>query len=239
MSSARLIPLTQGLFALVDSDDHPRLMRYRWQAVRSGKGWYASRGVYDRSAKRSYPLSMHRALLDSPSGVEVDHKNRDGLDNRRSNLRLATRSQNTANSPHRANGMSGYRGVTFQRPYRRWAASIESQGCRIHLGNYATAEEAALAYDKGAREVFGEFAYQNFGGLEVDHVPTDIECTPITDDQIRANAIELKRRFAVMRKANVKPCRQCGKIMVGVQERRTTCSPSCRTALWAARKRED
>ena len=90
----------------------------------------------------------------------VDHINQDPLDNRRQNLRLATRSQNAANLGPYANNTSGYKGVDFNRG--KWRARITQDGVRYFLGTFDTAEDAARAYDQKALELFGEFASLNF-----------------------------------------------------------------------------
>lgn len=93
-------------------------------------------------------------------GFFVDHKDHDGLNNRRSNLRWATQSQNCVNTSKLARGVSGFRGVSKMR--NKWHAAVNVSKKRIHLGTYVTAEEAAKAYDRAAREHFGEFARLNF-----------------------------------------------------------------------------
>lgn len=149
--SLAVISLTNGGVALCDPDDEPMLNGYRWSGYLIYKRMYAMTEV-DR--KRVY---MHRMLL--PEAKEVDHINRDGLDNRRENLRSCTHSQNIANSEFKPN-ISGYRGVSQN--HKRWRAKIKVHGREIYLGNYVTPEEAARVYDEHARLFFGEFAFQNF-----------------------------------------------------------------------------
>ncbi len=145
------VPLGQGQsrFALIDEADAGLVLPHRWNFV-SG---YAA-GVVD--GRR---LAMHRHLLNAPRGMEVDHRNGDGLDNRRANLRLCTRAQNAANLTRHPK--RGYRGV---RPVRdgRWRADIIVGGEQQDLGRFDTAEDAARAYDAAARERFGEFARLHF-----------------------------------------------------------------------------
>jgi hypothetical protein len=112
--------------------------------------------------QRHYPL--HRFVLDAPSGFDVDHINKDKLDNRRFNLRLASRSQNCANSGPRA-GTSLYKGVRWVKERSAWRASI---GFNYHyrtLGDFGDEQSAALAYDRAAYATWGEFAYLNFPEL--------------------------------------------------------------------------
>jgi len=95
-------------------------------------------------------------------GFEVDHEDRNYLNNQRSNLRLATKSQNQANSNLRIDSTSGYKGVTWHVRIMRWQAKIQVRKTRIFLGYFKTPEEAARAYDKAAKRYFGEFANLNF-----------------------------------------------------------------------------
>lgn len=156
------VPLTQGKFALIDDEDAELVGAYRWHAFRIHRCWYAAASVNGRR------LYMHRLITGNVPG-DVDHINHDGLDNRRTNLRTAQRrGLNIANARFRP-GMTGFRGVTMKPSWQRhhvnpYIAQIKVLGKRIALGNYATAEEAAKAYDEAARRHFGEFAITNFSG---------------------------------------------------------------------------
>lgn len=105
---------------------------------------------------------MHRFILDAPHGMEVDHKNGDGLDCRRENMRLATRKQNAFNRKRPSVNTSGFKGVTLVKPTGKWLAQIEVGGKNMHLGTYESKIEAARAYDKAAIKYHGEFARLNF-----------------------------------------------------------------------------
>lgn len=95
-------------------------------------------------------------------GEDAEHKNRKTLDNRRSNLRMANRSQNQANRPRTKRSTSGYKGVSWYKRFGKWQASIQKNGKKRNLGYYFDKIEAAKAYDLAARELFGEFALLNF-----------------------------------------------------------------------------
>lgn len=157
MSDVR-IPLTRGYSAVVDTADADRVVAAGpWCAAPNGRTVYAHRRVV-RSNGIATTEGMHAFL----TGVDrTDHVNGDGLDNRRSNLRRATHGQNMANKVRYRNNTSGFKGVS-RRQNGRWFAQIQCQGNHRHLGYFATAEEAARAYDAAAVEAFGEFARLNF-----------------------------------------------------------------------------
>lgn len=146
------IPLTQGKVALVDDEDYERVSAYKWQANKGSAGyWYGHNDTHGQ---------LHRFVVNAPRELMVDHKNGDGLDCRRENLRLATNAQNQYNAKLRVDNKSGFRGVHWDG--NRWIAQIKSQGRPIYLGRFNTPEAAARAYDTKARELRGEFARTNF-----------------------------------------------------------------------------
>jgi hypothetical protein len=153
-----LIPLTQGLFATVDPEDYPRLIKYKWYAHQDGKKYYAYRTV--PYTKRR--IAMHRQIMNAPKGLIVDHIYGDSLNNRRSNLRICTPAQNSYNRRPWHKSTSGYKGVYWHKYNRRWLGRITKYGKTYHLGSYTDPAEAARAYDKKAAELFGEYAYLNF-----------------------------------------------------------------------------
>ena len=154
----REIPLTQGKVALVDDGDYDLVSRFKWLAAKAPRTWYARRVDYGAGRKKNE--SMHRLILNAPPDKIVDHINGNGLDNRRENLRLATKIQNNCNTRLRRDNRSGYKGV--KRNALRWIARIRIDRKLIHLGSFATKEDAARAYDNAARQHFGEFAKLNF-----------------------------------------------------------------------------
>jgi hypothetical protein len=153
-----LIPLTQGKFAIIDYADRELVLPYKWHL----KNGYAARRRKVADGHGPCVILMHRVLCPVHEGMEVDHRNRDRLDNRRENLRPATSAQNKANGAVISHNTSGYRGVGRTTSGRPWTARIGIGGRVKHLGNFSSREDAALAYDKEARTVFGEFAFQNF-----------------------------------------------------------------------------
>lgn len=155
-SMAKLIPLTHGACALVDDGDYDRLMQHKWFLSRSG---YAIRHVW--TGEKSIAEHMHRVVIGADcNGFDVDHINGDPLDNRRCNLRIATRSQNMANARAHRDG-SGYKGITFDKRRNKYFARICINYKTRFLGYYDTAEEAAEAYNKAAVNTFGVFSKLN------------------------------------------------------------------------------
>jgi len=151
--------MTTGKIAIVDEAYLPLLEGRSWDAfVVKGK-CYAHAIDPGRCG-----ILMHRLLMNAPDGIQVDHKDGNGLNNTRTNLRLATGQQNLRNMrKHR--GKSQYKGVTFvpKCTKRPWTAQISPGDSRCkHLGSFATELEAAKAYDRAAKELFGEFACTNF-----------------------------------------------------------------------------
>ena len=162
---AKLIPLTQDKFAIVDPEDYEQLREYKWYAKKGGNTYYAARGVRifkDGEFIGVRQILMHRVITNAPAGLMVDHINHNGLDNRRSNLRLCTRAQNAQNSRSRQGSSSKYKGVFLEKTSNRYLAHIRHNGKRTKIGRFKNEVDAAKAYDKKAREFFGEFAYLNF-----------------------------------------------------------------------------
>lgn len=163
----RQIPLTLGKVAIVDADDFDELSKYKWFAQRKPqKGFpdyfYACRQERSEGGKgrRQRVVMMHNQIMPPPPGMVVDHRNRNGLDNRKENLRHATNSQNMQNKRYRDKGLP--RGVSKIKISGRFRARIRDNGVLISLGCFDTAEEAARAYDKASLMLHGEFGIRNF-----------------------------------------------------------------------------
>lgn len=152
------IPLTHGYVAIVDAADAEQVSTRAWSARVDGRNVYAVIKVRTPQGSRRL-LGMHTFL--TGHGL-VDHINGNGLDNRRSNLRSATTAENQRNARRRSDNTSGFKGVHWDAAQRRWKAQISVGGKRLSRGRYPTAEDAARAYDRAARELHGEFATLNF-----------------------------------------------------------------------------
>lgn len=153
------IPLTRGLFATVDQSDYEELSHYQWLAIECRPlRFYAG-----RKRPGGGLIYMHRQIMQPEPHTPVDHQNRNTLDNRRSNLRLSSRSSNAANAVS-SRGRSRFKGVSLdpRKKTRLWYARITVHGVTKHLGSFETEVEAAKAYDSAALRLFGEFARLNF-----------------------------------------------------------------------------
>lgn len=157
------ILLGKGLHALVDVADLPKIRGYNWRPRLDSGIWYVKAHI-PGSGKHGAKILLHRLIMDAQPGQKVDHKSGDGLDNRRSNLRLCTNAENARNAaPHRYGKItSQLKGIYFDKQRGKYRVSIQHCGRKINLGRFADERTAALAYDAMARKLFGEFARCNF-----------------------------------------------------------------------------
>lgn len=155
-------PGERALFALVDEQDW-RFAAIAWRALRTESGeFYAYFPIDTGRGGKRYLLYLHREVMAAPKDQRVDHRDGNTLDCRRSNLRLATASQNGGNSRITDRNSSGYKGVIrVPKGQKHWRAYIRHEGGQIWLGAFASPEEAAGAYDSAAFGIFGEYARLN------------------------------------------------------------------------------
>ena len=152
-----------GKFILVDDEDFEKIKQWKWQL---SNRVYACRSKWlkPRKLNKQTTVYMHRFILDFPE-LEVDHINRDKLDNRKCNLRLVSNQQSAFNRKPHKDSKSGYKGVDFHdQKWRKtnWRAQIKINGKNTLIGYFNSSMDAAKAYDKTAKEHFGEYAYLNF-----------------------------------------------------------------------------
>ena len=155
------ISLTQGKTTVIDLEDFEKVRKYKWTTFQYRHSAYAGRSTPKIKGKKD-TMFMHRLILDAHKGREVDHINGDGLDNRRCNIRLCSKSQNQANRKKQLGLSSQYKGVSWHKKDRKWMSSIKLNGKSIYLGEFNREIDAAYIYDDAARKYFGEFANTNF-----------------------------------------------------------------------------
>lgn len=162
----KLIPLTQGQFAQVDDEDFDRLNTKKWQAHRRfNSGTYYAMSNIKVCKNKWKSIKMHRVILGmTDSTILVDHKDFNGLNNQKSNLRIATRSQNAANRKPKPNCTSKFLGVSFHKARYKWRASIQKDKKITSLGYFVSEIDAAKAYNEAAILIHGEFANLNHLG---------------------------------------------------------------------------
>ncbi len=162
MSKIIEVPLSRGYVALIDAEDSEKVLAYKWHVLINKKNPVTT-SIYVIGRIKGRTVYLHRFIMDAPKNLQVDHINHNGLDNRRANLRLATPSQNQYNRIH-TNTKTGFRGVKLCRTSKTapFYAGIRSENRYYNLGSFKTREEAAIAYDRKAIELHGEFAVLNF-----------------------------------------------------------------------------
>lgn len=153
----RKIKLTQNKYTLIDNNWFDYLSSWSWYF----DGRYAVREARDSEGVGRKLVYMHRVVMGDPyntNGLEVDHKDSNGLDNRNKNLRWATRAENCRNKVIRSCNTSGYVGVSFHKGMKKWRARIWVNKVEIIIGYFISKDDAALAYNDSALKYFGKFA---------------------------------------------------------------------------------
>jgi len=157
----RKIYLGQNEWTLLDQKDYYRFANIKWSLGGHKKNFYAMGGIRNKDGEFEI-VRLHRAIMKPPKRRVVDHRNGDGLDNRRENLRIATKAQNAFNNRKRKNTTSRFIGVYFKKSSGLWVACIWYRKRRIWLGYFESEIEAARAYDRAALKYRKEFARLNF-----------------------------------------------------------------------------
>ena len=152
------IQLTQGKVALVDDEDFDRVSQFKWFADKHNHSFYACRKGCRVNGKQK-TISMHGFIL---NGKWIDHRDGDGLNNQKSNLRFCNNQQNQMNTRPQINNSSKYKGVYYFKRDNRFKSQVWFNGKSYYVGTFDSEIEAAKAYDKKALELFGEFARLNF-----------------------------------------------------------------------------
>lgn len=147
------IPLSRNQIALIDKEDLKKIKDYGWYARfdRIGKTFYAITRTHGTN------IIMHRLILDADDSTVIDHADHNGLNNRKSNIRICTQSQNCMNKKTQSNNSSGYKGVSFHKRKNKYQATIMINRKQIYLGSFNTAIEASEVYQAAAKRLFGKF----------------------------------------------------------------------------------
>lgn len=162
----KIIKLSNGGDCIVDDEDFDFLNKWKWYRHNNGYAFrcttkYLGGGRKNRKIKSS-SMRMHRVIMNAPIGLDVDHVNKNRLDNRRCNLRICSRSQNLCHSIMHNNNTSGYRGVSYYKSRNKFEAYVDFGKKRKKIGYFDSAIDAAIARDKVAKDIQGEFATLNF-----------------------------------------------------------------------------
>ena len=149
----------KGYDVLIDEEDYDKVMSITWTAsiIDRDHPHIYFRCFTRKNGKFGIKYFLHRMLINAPKDMHVDHINRNTLDNRKSNLRLCTFTENMRNRPKYATNTTGYRGVTYHKRDKMYQAQIKVNGKRLFLGYFTTAEEAHEAYKEASRLYHGDF----------------------------------------------------------------------------------
>jgi hypothetical protein len=152
------IELTHDKFAIVDDEDYDKLNQWDWYALVKNTSYaVAVRNTWSKTEKKGILFTMHRVIMNCPKDKMIDHKDGNGLNNQKSNLRICTNGQNQGNRKLNSNNKSGIKGVSWHKRDRKWQASIRVGKKRKHLGVFLDKLEAKRIYEKAAKQHFGEF----------------------------------------------------------------------------------
>jgi hypothetical protein len=149
------VTLTQGYEAIIDAADVLLVEGFNWSAHVNGHTVYGIRSK--RNGTKNISILLHRAIMGDPNGMEIDHEDGDGLNNRKANLRMATRAENARNRRKNQNNTSGVKSVDWDPVRKKWRARIKVDGKIHYLGRYETIEMAKTAYVAASEKMHGEF----------------------------------------------------------------------------------
>jgi len=157
----KVIPVSRNLLALLDDEDYELISKWKWSALPGKNTFYARRLVAVRGTGKRKNILMHRLVTNVGDDKEVDHRDGNGLNNQKSNLRICNPSQNSQNCQRYKNNTSGVKGVSFRKDRGVWVAEITCSGKKYYLGYFQNINDALLAYNNAAKQLHGEFAKPN------------------------------------------------------------------------------
>ena len=163
---ASVIHINQELYAIVDDEDYELVSRFKWYPRHTSRIIYAqcvmSMGTLTNPNKQVFCyMLLHRLIMRPSKDEEIDHRNHNGLDCRRANMRICNHQQNSFNRRSSTKKESSYKGVFYDKRNNNWRVKIKYHRQQIDLGRYSSEYEAALVYDRKAQELFGEYAFLN------------------------------------------------------------------------------
>lgn len=150
------IKLTNGGSTFVDDEDYERLLPYKWHR-HDERGLQYVRVSFSKNKKQTVIL-MHRLIMNAPVGVDVDHKDGNGLNNQKGNLRLCTDQQNSMNMKLFCTSTSGHKGVSWNKQFKKWESYIWFHRKKIRLGEYKEKADAIAAREKAEKELYGNWS---------------------------------------------------------------------------------
>lgn len=144
------------MFAIVDDEDYEELNAFKWCAQKRGNTCYAVRAL--RVDGKWTIVQMHAQIMQTPKGMHTDHRDGNGLNNQRANLRVCTTSQNAMNQGKRPHNQPGFKGISWDKGAKKWKAQIMVNSKQINLGRFPTKELAHEAYIEACKKYHGAFA---------------------------------------------------------------------------------
>ena len=156
----KTIPLTQGYETQVSDDKYDKLMKHKWCVdILSENNIYAKRAVCNK--EQCITIRMHREIMKVVPGMQIDHRDGNGLNNQTENLRICTKDENNRNRRKIIGSSSKYKGVYWHGVAKKWMVSIEKNNDKFYLGLFKSEIDAAKVYNITAVKLFGEFAKLN------------------------------------------------------------------------------
>lgn len=156
----KTINLTKGKVAQVSDEDYDRVACLSWHALQGKTTWYAVHGR--RVGKKMQSIYLHKFILGIGDGQEGDHRDRDGLNNQRENLRVCTTTQNQYNRRKYKTGLtSRHKGVSIERRSGKWKLQINVHGKQVYVGLFPTEDEAGRCYNRLTKALYGDFVLEN------------------------------------------------------------------------------